>query len=162
MAHALRAWRSAAVMAVFAIVSGACGSSRPAGTLNDLYRWQASSTLAEDGAILSATYEDWPMRDAPFAYACTEAPANVFGGDPPVLLVSGDLRCAPFNVSLDGSRLTISIDRTRVPEAFKTLPWWTSVLAFQNEEGAWSQTGVIPASLDGFTPGGSIAPMPTP
>jgi hypothetical protein len=145
-----------AVAFSLSIVLSACGLNRPPGTLQSLEDWSGSATLSENGSIVTATYDDWPMGDVPLAYACTEEPESVFAGEGQSIVLGSDPRCVPFSSSLDGSRLTLSIDRAAMPQAFEGLEVWSYVLAMATREGDWSVVAILPADLpDPLAPQGT-------
>jgi len=148
--------------ASIALIVVACSSNspRPSGTFADLVQWDASSTYSEDGDLLVATYDDWPMREAPMAYACVSPPKTVFGADPQGLVLGNDPNCAGVASHFHGGALTVSIDRAALPEQFGGLDTWTLVLAMATQEGNWSISKPMPASLERFMPGpqGSAPP----
>jgi hypothetical protein len=155
-------WIGAALIALIVV---ACSSSppRPPGTFADLVQWDGSSTYSEEGDLLVATYDDWPMRGVPFAYACIKPPKAVFGADPQGIVLGDDPNCAGVASHFDGgSTLTVSIDRAALPEQFAGLDAWPLVLAMTTQEGNWSISKPVPASFDDFLPrvNGSAPPAP--
>jgi hypothetical protein len=98
------------------------------------------------------------MHQAPFAVACTAAPKEVFGGEPPRFLPADEPGCAPFQgIAIEGDKLKISIDRSTLPPEFDGLETWSVVLGLATNEGTWSTVTVMPADLPD-----PIAPRATP
>ena len=126
--------------ALGAFVFAGCGLIPEArtGTIADLHEWSPTAQLSEDGTVLIATYEGWPMAETPLVYACAEEPANVFGGDPVHFLPADEPGCAPYDVVVDGDTLRISIDRASLPEALTNLESWSLVMGLERPEGRWS------------------------
>jgi hypothetical protein len=84
----------------------------------------------------------------------------VFGADPEGLVLGDDPNCAGVASHFHGDALTVSIDRAALPEQFGGLDTWTLVLAMATQEGNWSISKPMPASLERFMPGpqGSAPP----
>jgi hypothetical protein len=134
-----------AAVAVMMVATAACSAPRPAGTLADLDRWDSSTTYSENGQIVTATYDGWPMRDAPVAFVCTKTPEKVFDGSGVVL--GADPACAGLTSHVDGDTLTVSLDRATLPQAFSALDTWITVLAMATDQGTWSISMTMPASF---------------
>jgi len=133
------------VLAILGLTLVGCAAPRPPGTLADLDRWDSSTTYSENGSALTATYEGWPMRDAPLAFVCTKTPEKVFEGNG--IILGGDPTCSALSSHVDNDTLTVSLDRATLPEALSGLDTWVTVLAMATDQGTWSISTTMPASF---------------
>ncbi|HEX5823131.1 MAG TPA: hypothetical protein VFY18_01610 [Candidatus Limnocylindrales bacterium] len=117
----------------------------PVPALATLGGWAASSTIAEAGTMLTATYESWPLAQPPHAYACPHKPDAIFDEGRSRILLETDPRCVTFAAAVTDRRLQISIDRAKLPHGFDGLEAWTVVMAVIADEGTWSLVTTLPA-----------------
>jgi hypothetical protein len=152
--------RALALLASAVLLVGCGILPRPSDPLGALDAWPPSATIAEDGTVITATYEDWPLDGGPRAFACSRAPARVFGAPPGrELVIATDPACVAFDVHQDGHQLRLRLDRAGLPAAFDGLETWTVILAVEFNEATWEASTTLPVVFPHFdrVPGPSAA-----
>jgi hypothetical protein len=141
------------VGAAIAVAGTGCGVlPQPSDPLDALNAWPPSATIGEDGSVITATYQAWPLDGGPRAFACARPPAGVFGASPDELIIATDPSCVPFEVRQNGRQIQLRLDRQGLPAVFDGLESWTVVLAVAFNDSSWVASSTLPVVFPPLRP----------